>query len=259
MKLGSCLVFIFMACGCVTYRVQYNPAYVPAGSAADGVRIQGKGLLYMDISDENYVWRGSPNSFQGGGTTLILPLGQITKSIAAMRFGRVFSDGCDTANGLDDISRYVTAIQVRAVGFEYRYNRLRNLDFATTPQVHVTIQVNAYDQTRNIIFNKSYDSGMYSGRTALDTWRPAETMNQLAHEATAKLLDNAILDLQGVVRNRVSPVGMQPAAPEIRTDKPAAGAQSASERLKQLKKLYEDGLISKEAYEKKQQEILNSY
>lgn len=244
--------------GCVSYRVGYTPAYVPQ-TQAGGAQIEGKALLYIDPSDENYVFTGRPSSLTGGGSTLVIPLGKINKEIALAALGGLFSR-CEAADTRDGAAGYVAVIQSRVVSYDYQYNSLRNLTFAVTPQVDLTIQINLFDPQCNPYFTKTYATGTYSGHTVLDTLKPAELVNKTTHEAIAGLYAQAAADIAAQVRSRraSSPAEVKPAVAVAPKPASQAQGQTSAERLKELKRLYDDGLITKEAYEKKQQEILNS-
>jgi hypothetical protein len=244
------LILVLPLAGCVTYHADYKPAYVPRQGG--GMRIEGKAALYTDPSDENYVFSGKPGSFTGGGSTLVMPLGRINKEVARMVFGRLFRGGCAEVPTREGAAGYAAVIQPRVVSFDYRYNRMRNLDFATTPQVNLNIQVTLYDAQGTLFFTKTYGTGTYNGESVLDTLKPAELINRTTHEAAAHLYAQAAADIEAQLRSR--PAAPSPAPPQAVA--PAAG--SAADRLQDLKRLFDDGLITKEAYEKKQQEILNA-
>lgn len=257
-------VFLALGLAGCAYRVAYNPSYVPSGTEGQGL-VQGRGLLYMDPGDEAFTYSGRPSSFTGGGSTLVIPLGRIAREISARRFGRVFSAGCDQSSSMGNPAAYAAVVQVRVVSFEYRYNRMRNLDFATTPQVDIDIQVNAYDPAGELFFSKTYGTGWFSGKTVLDTLRPGELINRVAHEALSKLVGEAVTDVASAVRSRS---WSAPAAPAVAPARPSASAPARpaaapsgapEERLKKLRQLYDDGLITKDVYEQKQSEVLESY
>jgi hypothetical protein len=53
-------------------------------------------------------------------------------------------------------------------------------------------------------------------------------------------------------------IATQPLTPAPAPAQPAAAQPSAADRLKQLKSLYDQGLINKEDYDRKSKEILDS-
>ena len=256
------LVGLFSGAGC-TWRTSYNPSYLPPLSHI-GTKAPGQGLLYMDAGDANYVFRGRPGSFTGGGSNLEIPLGNIAREIAARQFGQMFSGGLQQSSSMDNSAAYAAVIQPRVISFEYKYNRMRNLDFATTPQVNLTIQVNTFDSAGKLALAQTYGSGWHNGKSVADTLKPGELISKTAHDAMGMLMGKAAADIERTLPSlRATPPPAAPAFQPAAAPAPVAATPTSSapadERLRKLKKLYDDGLISKEAYEAKQQEILNEY
>ena len=96
-----------------------------------------------------------------------------------------------------------------------------------------------------------------------DTLKPGELISKTTHEAMGMLLGKAAADIERTLPSlRAAPQpAIQPEAAPAPAPAAAAPSSSASadERLRKLKKLHDDGLITDEAYQKKQQEILNEY
>lgn len=260
-KVAAVMVFAVSGGGCA-YHVAFNPTHVPPTAALGSVKIPGKALLYTEASDDAFIYRDRPSSLTGGGSTLVMPLGAITRDVAAQVFGSVFSSGCDRGSSFPAAPGYAAILRPRVLAFDYRYNSLRNWTMAMTPQIKMTMEVTLYDESGASYATRRYDTDWYNGRTVLDTLQPAELINVITHEKIAQLLMTAAGDLQPAMASRAvkQPVPAQPL-------QPAAGAKSENSgtpvpqgdvqtRLKELKKLFDDGLISKEAYEKKQKEIL---
>ena len=258
------LAGLFAGAGC-TWRTSYNPSYLPPLSHI-GTKAPGRGLLFMNPSDANYVFCGRPHSFTAKGSKFQVPLGNIAHEIAARQFGQMFSEGLQQSSSMDSSGAFTAILQPRVVSFEFKLNRMRNLDFATTPQVNLTIQVSTFDSAGKLVLSPTYDSGWYSGKTVVDTLNPGELIGKATHEAMSMLMAKAAADIERTLPT-LRPVpppaapAFQPAAAPAPAPVPAAPLSSApaDERLRKLKKLYDDGLISKDAYEAKQQEILNEY
>jgi hypothetical protein len=126
------------------------------------------------------------------------------------------------------------------------------------------MQVVASDKSGNIFFTKTYGTGTFSGKTVLDTMKPGELINRIAHEAVSQLLEQAAGELEATLKARTQTTVQSQSSPVagptggVSAAKPDGGG-TIEERLKKLKALHDQGLISKEAYDKKQQEILSSY
>jgi len=142
---------------------------------------------------------------------------------------------------------------------------MRNLDFATTPQVELAIHIEAADAAGAVFFSRGYSSGRYSGKTVMDTLSPGELINRTAHDAMARLLDQAAVDLSAALKAIPTKASAQPAPAVSEAPAPVAVAPAAmpeaspEEKLRRLKSMYEQGLISKETYEAKQREVLSSF
>lgn len=246
--------------GCV-YHVAYNPSYLPSPPSFPDP-LPGKAMLYTSPSDDAYTFKGRPSSFTGGGSQLEIPLGMMSKQIAQNILNRLFAGNCAPNNTMQNPADYTAVIHPRVISFDYKYNRMRNLDFATTPQVNISVQVNLHDQTGNVFFSKTYSSGTFSGKTVMDTLKPGELINKTTHEALSLLYNQAAGDIDQTLRARKTtapPVQTEPVPAAKPADAlPENKNSSNAERLQELKRLYEQGLISKEAYDKKQQEILDS-
>ncbi len=257
----GCTVALLTGC---QYRVAYTPSYVPSAAGVGSVSIPGKALLYTEPSDDAYIHQDRPSSLYGGGSKIAIPLGEITRETAARVFCGRFTGGCDRVNSLANAKGYAAIIQPRVISYDYRYNSLRNLTFAMTPQIMMALEVNLYDEAGKRYYTKTCDTGgWFSGKTVLDTMKPAELINRITHDRIAHLLMTAVPDIQSAIASRTVHPAPVPAAvnapPAVPTGQPppAVGSGNTPARLKELKKLYDDGLITKEVYEKKQQEILN--
>jgi hypothetical protein len=123
-------------------------------------KVDGKVLIYTESVNDNYVFKGSPSSFTGGGTELQLPLGVMTREIALVVFGRMFKDGADHANEVKNPTDYRLIIKPQTTSFDYKYNSLKNLGFAITPQTRISIEVIMFDQSNKEVFRKTYSSGL---------------------------------------------------------------------------------------------------
>ena len=86
---------VALLCGC-TFKAGYNPTYITSPPAKLGR--QGKALVVLEVSEEQRQFSESPKSFTDGGTTLELPIGEITKQIALKVFSAAFVDEADFRN-----------------------------------------------------------------------------------------------------------------------------------------------------------------
>ena len=110
---------ILLLSGCA-YQAGYNPTYIPDEEpdyiSADEV------LLVMADEDEEFIYTGSPSSFTGGGTTLSIPLGAITREVAEEILEDRFSGRVGFANDFLHGEGYRLALTPRVQRFDYKYN-----------------------------------------------------------------------------------------------------------------------------------------
>jgi hypothetical protein len=200
--------------GCA-YNVGYNSTYLPATTAQS--RTDAKVLIYMPGADAEWVFKGHPTSFTGGGTTLTIPLGNITQQIAVRAFSQSFTT-VHTADTLKDQADYTLVVQPRVQHFEYAYNQLKNLGFAITPQAWVDLHVKAMNAQGTVILDKVYKSGMVEGESYMASASPAEKVNAAVHKALWKLMNEAIGDIRAHIAQapavpRARSHAMSPSAP----------------------------------------------
>lgn len=248
------LAAVLALAGCVTKRVEYNEKYVPGSDAPE--QILGRALLLAEPPDCDFTFTGRPDSYYSGGLTLILPLGEITTEIAQNVFDDMFAQGCDRSDKMDPSGRYRAILKVRPLSFWYGFNQLRNLTMAVTPQIRVNLEVSLLDENRQTIFSQVYDSGVANDKTVLGTARPDETINRHTHRVVADLLHKAAAD---VARTLMARPDLRAGGAALPPAPDPGGGEPAEERLRKLKGLYEQGLISPEAYDQKQREILSDY
>jgi len=177
--------------GC-SFNAGYNPSYLPAQPMALG--ISGRSLVVIDTPDANWVYTGNPTSFTGGGSTLTLPLGEITRQVALKVFGGAFKDGVDFRNVVGDASGYRIVVKPKINRFTYAYNQLKNLGFAITPQVDLELHVVLVSPDGRTLLDRNYPSGLTSGDTYVVSGQPAEKVNQILHQTLFKLMTDAAQD-----------------------------------------------------------------
>jgi hypothetical protein len=174
----------------------YNAAYVgtPATPAAD--KLAGKALVHTDKVADDTPFVGPPTSFTGGGTKLTIPLGVIAREIAATVFGDLFRDGASKANTLANASVYRVVVQPRVVSFSYEYNQLKNLGFAITPTVLLSLEVRTLDAAGTLLQQRRYDSGTVEMPAYFLSGSPGEEIGKAAHKAIYALMLRAAADVR---------------------------------------------------------------
>ena len=189
-------IALSLVSGCA-YQAGYNPTYVPEEEpqyiSADEV------VLVMPDEEENFVYAGSPSSFTGGGTTLTLPLGVILKEVSEEILEDRFSGRVGFANEFTTDEGYRLALAPTIRRFDYKYNQLKNLGFAITPEVELDLDVKILDADGQAIFQQSYESGRVSGDTYFLSGSPSEKINQVIHRTLYDLLERSFADARPMV------------------------------------------------------------
>ncbi len=201
------LIGLLSLAGC-TYALKYNPGYLAAARRPASAQTDGKALIYTTSEEDRYTFSGAPTSITGSTTTAVVPVGEIVREAARAAFTDVFRGGADTADTLGAAAGYRVIAEPRTVDFKYQYNQLRNLGFAITPIVEMTLEVRVLDANGAMTWHRVYPSGEVSGPSYMVNLSPAEEINKLAHKAAYDLLVKAAADIV----TELPPRGPAPAA-----------------------------------------------
>jgi hypothetical protein len=192
-RLISAALLIVALSGC-SFQAGYNPAYLP--SSAMNLGLDGKALVVLDVSEAARIYSDNPRSFTGGGSTLSLPLGEITKQVAIRVFAAAFKGGADFANQSAPGADYRLVVKPRVARLDYYYNQLKNLGFAITPQLEMELSVTMLHGDGTVLFERTYVSGRSEGDTYIVSGSPHEKVNKLVHLILFKLMTDAAVDVQ---------------------------------------------------------------
>jgi hypothetical protein len=188
------VVLLLVIVGCVEV-VTYRPEYLPSNQAMAPVQIEGKGLIYTDPSDDQFVFTGKAESVFSGGASLSMPLGEMNKEIAKVVFGGLFKSGCEMSNSLDKANEYRVIIKPRVMTFAWDLNTLRTVGFGATPEVKIQLSLQVFDREKKIIFEKTYDTGAVRGEYYFGG-RPGDKINKLTHTTMFNLMMSIADDLR---------------------------------------------------------------
>lgn len=191
------LVVVALLTGGCAFNAGYNPSYLPAQPMALG--LTGKSVVIMEATDAQWIFSGNPTSFTGGGTSLTVPLGEITKQVALRVFGAAFEGGVDFRENANDMAAYRLAVRPRVAQFTYAYNQLKNLGFAITPQVTLQLSVVLLAPDGTKLLEETLSSGIVDGDTYILSGQPAEKVNQLLHQALFKLMTDAAMEAKAIM------------------------------------------------------------
>jgi hypothetical protein len=180
--------------GCAA-SMAYRADYVPDKPITEPDRIVGRVLVYTTQDDDDRLITAGATSFTGSGVKLTTPIGIMTREIALKVFSKVASDGADASHDLTNASRYTMVLRPQAQDFTHGFPQLKNLGFAITPEVHLTMRMTLLDTTGKQLLEKGYDSGVVSGGSYMFSGKPVERVNKLAHEVMYDLMRRAAADV----------------------------------------------------------------
>ncbi|MDD5717775.1 MAG: hypothetical protein PHW64_08230 [Sulfuricurvum sp.] len=200
--LSSALLILLFFSGC-SFKAGYDPSYVQNLRTTFNTPKNSTLKLAVLTTNEydNKLLRQSPTSFTGGGTTLEIPIGIITRELTYEYFAHYYSDisRIKSMNG-----EYSIIISPEITHFEYEYDQLSNLGFAITPKLSFTLKVQVYNH-QNLVMDKLYDSGLQSGASYMVSGQPGEHINKLLHETLFHTLSQVKLDIDKIVETPLNP------------------------------------------------------
>jgi hypothetical protein len=183
-----------LLCGCAS-SIAYRADYVPDKVVADSDRVAGRVLIYTTRSDDERLITAGATSFTGSGAKLTTPIGIMTREIAVKVFSKVATDGANASNELADGGKYTIILRPEAKDFTHGFPQLKNLGFAITPEVRLTMRMSILDVAGKSILERDYDSGVVSGGSYMISGSPMERINRLAHQVMYDLMRRAASDV----------------------------------------------------------------
>jgi hypothetical protein len=182
----------FASFGCA-HEMEYKPKYIHVPVFDPAHKFDGKCAVYTSSRDDSYVYQGYPSSAYGSTDTYKIPLGLITKNAAIRVFGAV----CKEVSRLDSLDGkdYDVAIYPSPTHFDYFFNERGFLRLVITPGVVIDLQITVFDSSKDVIFSKSYDSGVVNGKNIYIPVTGWENVNAAVHKAITELLSKAAEDI----------------------------------------------------------------
>ncbi|HEY7741027.1 MAG TPA: hypothetical protein VIB01_10490 [Steroidobacteraceae bacterium] len=187
--------------GCAS-SIAYRADYVPATAVTAEEKVPGRVLVYTTRADDERLVTAGATSFTGSGAKLTTPIGMMTREIAYKVFSEAAMEGATLSNELAGAERYSIVVRPEAKDFRYGFPQLKNLGFAITPEVEISMRVSVLDGSGKILLEKDYASGVVEGKSYMLSGKPNERINQLAHQAIHSLLLQAVGDVRTFQRSR---------------------------------------------------------
>ena len=189
------LALLSLLGGCAT-SIAYRADYIPDRPVADSDRINGRVLVYTTKADDERLATAGATSFTGSGGKLTTPIGMMTREVALKVFSRVATDGAAASNDLADAARFTIVLRPQTEDFKYGFPQLKNLGFAITPQVEITLRMQLLDASGRVAFEQTYSSGVVEGKSYMMSGSPYERINKLAHSTLYDLMSRAAADVK---------------------------------------------------------------
>lgn len=162
-------------------------------------------VVLMHEHDQQYVFEGKPESRIGETITLTMPIGAILREVTAEVFRSYFMYGVVFTQELAPDLHYVIALEPEIKNFSYRYDRqvegdtfdVRRSDGGEleaepvsiiTPSIQFDLALKVYDESKNVLLEKTYPSGVVEGEPYIVTSRPHERINATFHKALESML-----------------------------------------------------------------------
>lgn len=198
------LILSFLVSFGCTHDMEYKPKYLGTPVFDQVHKFDGKCAIYTTSRDDSYVFQGYPSSVYGSAETLKIPLGLITKNAAV----RVFDAVCDEVSTVDSLDGrdYDVAIYPSPIGFEYFFAERGFLRLVITPQVVIYLQITAFNSDQDVVFEKSYNSGVVNGKNIYIPMTGWENVNAVAHMTIAELMSTAAEEIVVVLKEKTRPL-----------------------------------------------------
>lgn len=149
-----------------------------------------KVAIYTTKEMDNYKYIGRPNSYAGRATVLEIPIGIITKEITYNFFKQYFKY-IDKISDINKVKKYNIVITPKIMNFTYSYT---DNFYLIIPQVRFSLRVIVYKNNK-IIMDRTYDSGVISGKGYSFSTKGYEEINKTLHKGLFNLLKKVNKDL----------------------------------------------------------------
>ena len=182
----SFLPLILLISGCASV-AQYHSDYIAPQLSNMPATIPGKALVVTNPVYDEKPYTFHPSSLTGSASTFEIKLGRFLREITLSVFSKRFEEGAEHAAEVPTTSSYAIVVTPEILDFDYRYNQLKNLGFAVTPEVKIELYARFYDATGKKLFEKKYASEYRSGGSYVMSLNPPERINHSTHTTLTEL------------------------------------------------------------------------
>ena len=193
MKLNRVVHFLslsilgFLLVGCA-FKGQYQPKLLSQQLSLIEAKFDGQALVLTDSKEDLKLYQQGPSSLTGAATSLSINVGGYLKDISVEVFSRLFKEGAIHSNNENESGEYVVIIKPEILNYDWRFNQLKNLGFAITPETKIDLLVTLKDSKGKVLLEKKYESDYLSGGSYLASIKPHEKVNKSVHQSIYNLL-----------------------------------------------------------------------
>ena len=162
-------------------------------------KFDGQALVLTDSKEDLKLYQQGPSSLTGAATSLSINVGGYLKDISVEVFSRLFKEGAIHSNNENESGEYVVIIKPEILNYDWRFNQLKNLGFAITPETKIDLLVTLKDSKGKVLLEKKYESDYLSGGSYLASIKPHEKVNKSVHQSIYNLLMLVAEDIGGIL------------------------------------------------------------
>ena len=188
----------FLLVGCA-FKGQYQPKLLSQQLSLIEAKFDGQALVLTDSKEDLKLYQQGPSSLTGAATSLSINVGGYLKDISVEVFSRLFKEGAIHSNNENESGEYVVIIKPEILNYDWRFNQLKNLGFAITPETKIDLLVTLKDSKGKVLLEKKYESDYLSGGSYLASIKPHEKVNKSVHQSIYNLLMLVAEDIGGIL------------------------------------------------------------
>lgn len=200
------LVIVILLAGATSgcgHVASYRTEYVTSQVRHFTPRIDGEALVVTEPTQDEKRYAEHPSSLTGAATTFTAQVGLFLREIMVEVLSHTFTGGAKHAHELPQgTGTYRVAVKPTILDFDYRYNQLKNLGLAVTPEARVELQVSVFSRHGATIFEKRYESEFVSGGSYMVDFQPGEKINRAVHRALVEVTNQVADDIEQALRTQ---------------------------------------------------------
>ena len=183
------------------HTAEYRTTYVMSHIRHFQPTIQGEALVVTEPTQDEKIYSAHPSSLTGFAMSFDAKAGYFLREIMVKVLSYQFIGGAQHASVLpQDAHAYRVIVKPILNTFDYRYNQLKNLGLAITPEAKVVVHVSVLDSQGQLLLDRQYESGFVSGGSYVVDFQPAEKINHALHRALTEIANQVAQDIEAALR-----------------------------------------------------------